>query len=186
MSDEHFDDPNIADDTFDPGAFDADHANGLIGVSLPDPAMAAEFLLAVRRIGMHDRLHLRDAVLVAKEADGSVVVQETIDPSPGKSAVSGALWAGLLGLLVGGPVGWAVGLGVGAATGAGVAKVVDLGIPDEWVRWFREAVQPGTAAIVVLVEDLDVGAFRAEVERFPGAEVLHTTLRAGALAELTR
>lgn len=186
MSDEHFDDPTIADDTFDPGAFDADHANGLIGVSLPDPTMAAEFLLAVRRIGSNDRLHLRDAVLVVKEADGSVVVQETIDPSPGRSAVSGALWAGLLGLLVGGPVGWAVGLGVGAATGAGVAKVVDLGIPDEWVRWFREAVQPGTAAIVVLVEDLDVGAFRAEVERFPGAEVLHTTLRAGALAELTR
>lgn len=186
MSDANLDDQTIADDSFDPGSYDAEHANGLIGVSLPDPAMAAEFLLAVRRIAVNDRAKLRDAVLVVKHDDGSVVVQETMDPSPGRSAMSGALWAGLLGLLVGGPIGWAVGLGVGAATGAGVAKVVDLGIPDEWVRWFRDAVQPGTAAIVVLVEDLDVGAFRAEVERFPGAEVLHTTLRAGALAELTR
>lgn len=179
-------DSTIADDGFDPRAFDAGHANGLIGVTLPDPEMATEFLLAVRRIATHDRLRLRDAVMVVKQDDGSVVVQETIDPAPGRSAVSGALWAGLLGLLVGGPVGWAVGLGVGAGVGAGVAKVVDLGIPDEWVTWFREAVRPGTAAVVVLVEDLDVGAFRAEVERFPGAEVLHTTLRAGALGELTR
>ena len=82
-------------------------------------------------------------------------------------------------------MGWAVGLGVGAGVGAGVAKIVDLGIPDEWVDWFREAVRPGTATIVVLVEDLDVAAFRAEVDRFPGAEILHTTLRAGALHELT-
>ena len=59
-------------------------------------------------------------------------------------------------------------------------------VPDEWIDWFREAVRPGTATIVVLVEDLDVAAFRAEVDRFAGAEILHTTLRAGALAELNR
>lgn len=179
----------MSDDTgteVDLAAFDPNGANGLIAVSLPDPMMATEFLLAVRRIAAQDALRLHDAVLVVKEADGSVVVQETIDPQPGRSAVSGALWAGLLGLLVGGPVGWAVGLGVGAGVGAGVAKVVDLGIPDEWVDWFRQAVQPGTATIVILVEDLDVALLRAEIDRFPGAEVLHTTLRAGALTELTR
>ena len=175
----------IVDGTFDPGAYDPLHANGLIAVSLPEPMMAAEFLLAVRRIAADDALHLSDAVLVVKHEDGSVAVQETIDPQPGRSALSGALWAGLLGLLVGGPVGWIAGLGVGAGVGAGVAKFVDLGIPDDWIDWFRQAVRPGTATIVVLVEDLDVAAFRAEVDRFPGAEILHTTLRAGALHELT-
>ena len=170
----------------DLGAFDPRNANGLIAVALPDQLMAAEFLMAVRRIASQNRLQLRDAVLVVKNADEQVVVQETIDPQPARSALSGALWAGLLGLLVGGPIGWAVGLGVGAGVGVGVAKVVDLGIPDEWVKWFRSAVQPGTAAVIVLVEDLEVAAFRAEVDRFPGAEILHTTLRAGALDELTR
>jgi uncharacterized membrane protein len=179
----------MSDDTgtdIDLGAYDPRRANGLIAVSLPDQLMAAEFLMAVRRIAAQNRLQLRDAVLVVKNDDEQVVVQETIDPTPARSALSGGLWAGLLGLIVGGPIGWAVGLGVGAGVGAGVAKVVDLGIPDEWVTWFRAAVQPGTAAVVVLVEDLDVASFRAEVGRFPGAEILHTTLRAGALDELTR
>jgi uncharacterized membrane protein len=170
----------------DLGAFDPRRANGLVAVSLPDQLMAAEFLMAVRRIAAQSSLQLRDAVLVVKNPDESVVVQETIDPTPGRSALSGGLWGGLLGLLFGGPIGWAVGLGVGAGVGAGTAKLVDLGIPDEWVDWFRAAAHPGTATVVILVEDLDVAVLRGEIDRFAGAEVLHTTLRAGALAELTR
>jgi len=179
----------MSDDTgtdIDLGAFDPRSANGLIAVSLPDQLMAAEFLMAVRRIAAQRALQLRDAVLVVKNDDESVVVQETIDPTPGRSALSGGLWGGLLGLLFGGPIGWAVGLGVGAGVGAGTAKLVDLGIPDEWVDWFRSAAHPGTATVVILVEDLDVATLRSEIDRFPGAEVLHTTLRAGALDELTK
>lgn len=179
-------DDDAVDHGPDLGAFDPRNANGLIAVSLPEPMMAQEFLMAVRRIAAQHALELRDAVLIVKRDDESVVVQETIDPQPGRSAVSGALWAGLLGLLLGGPIGWVAGIGVGAGVGAGVAKMVDLGIPDEWVDWFRAAVQPGTAAVVVLVEDLDVATFRGEVERFPGSQILHTTLRAGALAELMK
>ena len=62
--------------------------------------------------------------------------------------MSGALWTGLFGLLLGGPVGWIAGAAIGAGAGAVTAKVVDLGISDEWVAWFREAVQPGTATVV--------------------------------------
>ena len=115
-------------------------------------------------------------MLVTKHEDGSVKVLETIDPTPGRAALGGAMWTGLLGLVLGGPVGWVAGLGIGAASGVVTAKIVDLGIPDEWVAWFREAVEPGTSTVVILAEHVHVGALAEEARRFAGAELLYTSM----------
>ena len=156
----------------------------LVGVSLPDALRAQEFLLAATRLGSMGKLHLRDAVVVAKTDNGDTVVRETIDPQPGRTALSGAVWTGLLGMVFGGPVGWLVGGAVGAGVGAVTAKVVDLGIPDEWVQWFREAVTPGTTTVVLLLEDLDIGALAQELTRFPFARLVHTTLPEASMRRL--
>ena len=148
----------------------------LLGISFSDSFRAQEFLTAMTRLGSIGAIRLRDAVLLAKGDDGDVRVRETIDPQPGRSAISGAVWSGLLGLLVGGPVGWIAGLAVGGGVGAVTAKVVDLGVPDEWVDWFRDAVAHGTTTVVVLAEDVDLGALQEEVRRFAGAELVHSTL----------
>jgi uncharacterized membrane protein len=145
---------------------------------------AQEFLLAMNRLRDDGALDLKDAVILVKDRQGKVRVTETVDPSPGRAALSGAVWVGLVGLLLGGPVGWLAGLGVGAGAGAMTAKLVDLGIPDEWVAWFKAAVRPDTATVVVLVEELDVRALTREAERFAGAELLHTTLPPGVYARL--
>ncbi len=158
----------------------------LIGLSFRDAFRAQEFLTAMRRLSSIGSLRLRDAVLVSKDASGEVRVRETIDPQPGRSALSGAVWTGLLGLLVGGPVGWIAGLGVGAGAGAITAKVVDLGVPDEWVDWFREAVAEGTSTMVILAEDVDLAALRDEAKRFAGADLVHSTLPEASLDELRR
>ena len=158
----------------------------LIGISFADSFRAQEFLTAMTRLGSLGSLNLRDAVIVSKGDDGHVRVRETVDPQAGRTALSGAAWTGLLGLLVGGPVGWLAGLGIGAGAGAITAKVVDLGVPDEWVEWFRQAVREGTTTVVVLAEDLDVGALEAEVRRFAGAELVHSTLPAAAIDQLRR
>ena len=86
------------------------------------------------------------------------------------------MWAGLFGLILGGPVGWIVGLAVGAGAGVVTAKVIDLGVPDEWVTWFRDAVRPGTATVALLVEDLDRNALVTEAARFTGAELVYANL----------
>ncbi len=156
----------------------------LVGVSLPDALRAQEFLLAATGLAAKDALKLRDAVIVTKNADGHTAVRETIDPQPGRSALSSGVWMGLLGLMFGGPVGWLVGGAVGAGVGAVTAKVVDLGVPDEWVKWFRDTVQPSTTTVVLLLEDLDVGALANELARFPFARLVHTTLPVGSLRRL--
>jgi uncharacterized membrane protein len=156
----------------------------LIGVSFGDAYRAQEFLTAMTRLSSKQRLKLRDAVFVAKDADGEVKVQETVDLQAGRTALSGAMWTGLLGLIVGGPVGWVAGMGFGAGAGALTAKIVDLGVPDEWVEWFRAAVHEGTTTVVVLAEDVDVSALRDELHRFAGAELVHATLPAYAIDTL--
>jgi uncharacterized membrane protein len=156
----------------------------IVGVSFDHPLRAQEYLVAMSRLRQDGALDLEDAVIVAKDANGKVKVTETVDPSPGRAALSGALWTGLLGLVLGGPVGWLAGLGVGAGAGVATAKVIDLGLPDAWVEWFEQAVRPGTSTIVILAENVDVHALVVEARRFPGAELLYTTLPHGVYEEL--
>ncbi len=156
----------------------------LVGVSLPDALRAQEFLTAATGLAVKGSLKLRDAVIVSKDAAGNSAVRETIDPQPGRTALSSGVWCGLLGLMFGGPVGWLVGGAVGAGIGAGAAKVIDLGVPDEWVQWFRESVQPSTTTVVLLLENLDVGALATELQRFPFARLVHTTLPEYSLRRL--
>ena len=156
----------------------------LVGISFDDVFRAKEFLTAATRLAAHGDFEIIDAVILVKTPEGKTHVQETIDPQPGRSAMSGALWTGLFGLLLGGPVGWIAGAAVGAGAGAVTAKVVDLGISDEWVAWFREAVQPGTATIVLLVTKLDRDALVAEAARFEGAELVYANLDESTLTRL--
>lgn len=156
----------------------------LFGLQFESVSRAQQFMLALGQLRLDKKLHLLDAVMVVKDEHDHVRVRETIDPQMGRTAITSGMWTGLLGLLVGGPVGWIAGIGIGAGVGAVTAKVVDLGIPDEWVAWFKLAVQPGTAIVVVLASDIDQRALRAEVERFPGVQLVHTTVHADALAEL--
>ncbi len=153
------------------------HSTGtLVGISFPTPFRAQEFLTAVAGLAAADKLVLKDAVTIVKDSDGKVKVHETVDPTPGRSALSGGMWIGLVGLALGGPVAWVAGAAIGAGAGAITAKVVDIGISDEWVEWFRNAVQPDTATLALLVDDFDRNALVAEAARFPGAELVYTSL----------
>jgi len=165
-----------ADDMHIPDVRTSDTPQTLVGVSFDTPFRAQEFIVAANGLSAAGKLKLRDVVTIVKDEQGKANVHETIDPTPGRSAASGAMWAGLFGLILGGPVGWIAGMAVGAGAGATSAKLMDLGIPDEWVAWFKAAVQPGTATVALLVEHLDRDALVAEVGRFPGAALVYSNL----------
>ncbi len=167
-----------------PWSSEGGHPDTLFGLSFESASRAQQFMLAIGELRQADKLKLIDAVMVVKDTNDHVRVRETIDPQPGRTALSGAMWTGLLGLIVGGPVGWIAGIGIGAGVGAATAKVIDLGVPDEWVDWFKLAVQPGRAIVVVLASNIDQRALAAEVDRFPGVQLVHTTVHAEAFARL--
>jgi uncharacterized membrane protein len=164
------------DATAETGAADAASAETIVGISFGDAFRAQEFLTATYRLVAKGDLGLRDAVIIVKSADGKTTVRETTDPRPGTSALSGGMWAGLVGLFIGGPVGWIAGTAIGAGAGAVTAKVIDIGVPDAWVDWFREAVQPDTATVVLLLERINTSVVLDELERFAGGRLVYANV----------
>jgi uncharacterized membrane protein len=158
----------------------------LVGIAFPDAFRAQEFLTAVTRLASQGQLRLKDAVFVTKNTEGRTVVKETADIQPGPAAASGALWAGLFGLLLGGPVGWIAGAVIGAGAGVITTNAVDLGISDEWVDWFRDAVEPGNTILALLTEELDRQALAQELARFPNAHLVYANLDQAWLDRLHR
>jgi uncharacterized membrane protein len=148
----------------------------LVAITFPDTFRAAEFFTAANRLAAQKHMVIRDAVFVTKAPDGKTHVKETNDLQPGSAAMSSGIWGALVGLVFGGPIGMVVVGGVGAGLGAAAAKAVDLGIPDEWVTWLREAVQPGKTTVAILVAHLDIEPLLRELERFEGATLLYGNL----------
>lgn len=157
----------------------------LVGISFDDAFRAREFMIAATRLASKDELVLSDVVLVVKDEHGKTMVTETTDLQGGTSAFSGGLWAGLFGMILGGPVGWVAGAVVGAGAGAVAAKVIDLGISDEWVTWFRDEVEPGTAIVAILISDFQPDTLLGEVRRFTGSRLVYANLDDRFLEKLT-
>jgi uncharacterized membrane protein len=146
----------------------------LVGISFDDSFRAREFITAAQGMAHRKELALDDAVLIVKDEGGRTTVTETTDLSGGRTALSGAVWAGLFGLVLGGPVGWVAGLAAGGAAGAVAAKAIDLGISDDWVKWFREAIEAGSATVALLVSEVNEEALLAEAKRFTGSQLIYT------------
>jgi len=130
------------------------------------------------------KIALHDAVFVVKDADGKTHVRETKDLQPGQTALGIGLWSGLFGLLLGGPVGMLVAGGIGAGAGAITAKLVDVGVTDEFVEQLRGMVQPGTTTVVLLADHVDRAAVLDELERFQGATYVAGNLSLDAIREV--
>ena len=116
-------------------------------------------------------IEIVDAVVVSKEPDGEVKLQQAVDLVK-QGALSGGLWGGLLGLLFMNPL---FGLAIGAAVGAISGKVSDYGIPDDQMRELGQAFQPGTAALFVLVNKLTADKVIPQIAEF-GGTVLRSSL----------
>jgi uncharacterized membrane protein len=148
----------------------------LVAISFPDQFRATEFMTAATRLVSQGKLKAKDAVFVTKGDDGKAHVKETRDLQTGTTAASTGIWGAFIGLIFGGPIGMVVVGGIGAGAGALAAKVVDLGIPDEWVDWLKEATEPGRTVLAILVSDFDRNALVEELERFQGARLLYGNL----------
>jgi uncharacterized membrane protein len=156
----------------------------LAAISFTDDLRAVEFMTAMTRLARDGRLKLRDAVFVVKDEDGKTHIRETRDLQAGQTALGAGLWAGLFGLLLGGPVGMLVAGGIGAGAGAVTAKLVDVGVTDEFVDQLREMVQPGTTTVALLGDEIDADAVVAELERFAGARYVAGNLPLAGIARI--
>jgi uncharacterized membrane protein len=119
----------------------------------------------VHRAGQRFLIELDDLVVVERKDDGDVKLHQ---PSlAGLGAASSALWGGLIGLIFFVPL---FGMAIGAAGGA----LSDTGVDDDFMKRLGEELEPGKAAMILLVRKVSVDKVLPQI-RVPGT-VIQTSL----------
>jgi uncharacterized membrane protein len=119
----------------------------LVVIAFPTEAKAEEVRQKLIAMQKEYLIEMDDAVVAAKDAQGRIKLNQLINTTT-VGAVSGTFWGALIGLIFLMPL---VGAAMGAASGALGGALTDLGINDKWMKETAAAIQPGTAALFVLV-----------------------------------
>ena len=116
------------------------------------PGGANQTLEVVDDLQRQKDLKILDVAILVKEEDGSTSFKDVGDLQPGKGRLIGAIAGGLVGL-IGGPVGVVVGALAGLGAGSLAARWMDLGFSDEFLAGLQDHLNPGSSALVALVEN---------------------------------
>ena len=123
----------------------------LVAIAYPDLATAQQVATNAAEAQKAHEIELDDMVIIERREDGKVKLHQ---PSlAGAGAVSGALWGGLIGLIFFMPL---LGMAIGAASGAAAGAVSDYGVDDKFMKELGEKVEPGTAALLLLVRKVSI------------------------------
>jgi uncharacterized membrane protein len=117
-----------------------------------DVEQANEELVFVKGLDKRKILKILNAAVLVKDQDGQASFEDTRDVDAKSGRRFGAVSGGLVGLLAGGPIGAVVGVLAGAGTGNVAAKWIDMGFSNRFLESFQEKLQPGSAAVVILIE----------------------------------
>ena len=117
--------------------------------------------------------------MAVREADGDVKLHQPVNLAA-VGAASGGMWGALIGMLFLNPL---LGAAVGAGAGALSGKFTDLGINDGFMKDTAAALEPGHAALCVLVRKVTADKVLPEMAQF-GGKVLSTNLSAEQEAKI--
>ena len=117
---------------------------------------------------------LNDIVVVEND-NGKIKLNQATNTT-GAGAVGGALWGGLIGLLFFMPL---VGMAIGAGTGAVGGALTDIGINDDFMKQLGSTLQPGSAAVFMLVQQATQDKVIPEITELGGV-LLQSSLSAEA------
>jgi uncharacterized membrane protein len=141
----------------------------LIAIAYPDVATARQVAGRIGEAAKGKLLDVDDLVIIERREDGKIKLHQ---PSlAGVGAMGGAAWGGLIGLLFLVPV---FGMAVGAATGAVAGAMSDAGVDDNFMKELGNELQPGGAALVGLVRNVNKDKLLEDVQ-VPGT-LIHSSL----------
>ena len=155
--------------------------NGLIAVGYPNQTAANEALSRLIDLQKQMIIELDDAVVVERRGDGKVKLHQAGGSTTGRGAIGGAMWGGLIGLIFFAPL---LGMAIGAGTGALAGKASDSGVDDNFMRELGDQLEPGHAALVLLVRSATVDKVLEQMHGQYGGTLLQTSLSADDEAQL--
>src|SRR5262245_4116227 len=149
----------------------------LVAVTYPDVYRAGEVCATLQRLQRDFLIEMEDAAYITRESNGKVKLHQTVPvmaTATGIGLTRGTMWGALVGLLFLQPVlGMAIGGAMGAAGGALTGRLVDLGIPDSFMKELGEKLQPGTSALFVLFRKATWEKVLPHVSQY-GGTVIHS------------
>lgn len=145
--------------------------SSLIAIIYPSEDKAEE--VRQRLIGLQKEylLTLGDAVIATKTDAGKVKLNQLMNLTAA-GAASGSFWGLLVGVLFLNPL---IGVAVGAASGAIGGALSDVGINDDFMKELARGLQPGKAALFVLVKEMTEDKVLKDISPF-GGTILKTSL----------
>ena len=153
--------------------------SNLIAVAYDDVDTARNTLRTLNELSVEHAITLDDAVIAERRPDGKIKLHQTAKPGA-VGAAGGALWGGLIGLLFLVPF---LGAAVGAAAGGAAGAMTDVGVDDEFMKRLGEDLQPGSAAVIVLVRESTPDKVLPRISPY-GGRVIHSSLSDEAEARL--
>lgn len=152
----------------------------LIAIAYPDKATVERARENLRQGVREGLMEVEDAVVMARDEDGKLEVRQG-STGVGGATLSGAISGGLIGYLLMAPL---FGMAAGAVAGGAIWKSMfgDAGVAEDFVKELSENLQPGRAALIFLVRELDLAKVLPRIKEH--GHVIQTSLGAEAEAQL--
>jgi uncharacterized membrane protein len=133
----------------------SDNPIQLVVAAFQDEASAKEALQDLKQAQREKLIKIENAAVLRKDAKGKLHIKETQDMGGGRGAALGGVGGAAIGLIAGPAL--AVPVAVGALVGGLAAKLRDSGFSNQRLEALGQSLQPGTSAIVAVVEHTWVG-----------------------------
>jgi uncharacterized membrane protein len=143
----------------------------LIAIVYPSEAKAEEVRQRLFKLQKEYLITLSDAVIAVKTEAGPIKLNQLVNTTA-VGAVSGSFWGLLIGVIFLNPL---LGVALGAASGALGGALSDYGIDDAFMKKLSETLQPGNAALFVLIKNMTADKVLREIQD-AGGTVLKTSL----------
>jgi uncharacterized membrane protein len=143
----------------------------LIAIVYPSEAKAEEVRQRLFKLQKEYLITINDAVIAVKTETGAVRLNQLVNTTA-VGAASGSFWGLLVGVLFLNPI---IGVALGAASRALGGALTDFGINDAFMKDLASSIQPGNAALFVLIKNMTADKVLKEIEG-AGGVVLKTSL----------
>lgn len=143
----------------------------LVVIVYPTQEKAEEVRMRLFELQKEYLIKLGDAVVATKSPNGQIHLHQVINTTAA-GAVTGSFWGLLVGVLFLNPL---LGVAIGAASGALGGALADVGINDKFMKELAESIQPGNAALFVLIQSMTTDKVLAAIKGYGGV-VLKTSL----------
>ncbi|MGJ4946540.1 DUF1269 domain-containing protein [Bradyrhizobium sp. HKCCYLS1011] len=143
----------------------------LVAIVYPTEAEAERVREHLLQLQKEYLITISDAVIAVKTDAGSIRLNQLVNTTA-MGAITGSFWGLLVGVLFLNPI---FGVAVGAASGALGGALSDFGIDDAFMKQLAMTIQPGNAALFVLIKNMTADKVLKEIKD-AGGVVLKTSL----------